>query len=109
MLLVRKSKYHQKKQTIQQLESQNQQLQEQISQLQTLQEENPTSARSLTIKNLSKKQGNVYSRLNGLGAEIKDGVERERERAKPTELQNFRNQRTSETRQPQHLTSFLKR
>jgi glutamate mutase epsilon subunit len=78
MLLVRKSKYHQKKQTIQQLESQNQQLQEQISQLQTLQEENPTSARSLTIKNLSKKQVNVYSRLNGLGAEIKDGVERER-------------------------------
>ena len=103
MLFVRKSNYHQKKQTIQQLESQNQQLQEQISQLQTLQEENPTSARSLTIKNLSKKQGNVYSRLNGLGAEIKDGVEREREREREQNRQNCRTSGTKELPRPGNL------
>jgi len=81
MPLVRRTNYRQKKQDIHQLKNQNQQLQDQISQLQALQKENPTQARHQTIKNLSKKQGNIYSHLNGLGAGIKDDMERERERA----------------------------
>src|ERR1043165_5337427 len=56
------------------------QVEDELARLQALQEENPTEARRLTIKNLAKEQANIRSFFNSLGNELEEGIKKQKKR-----------------------------